>query len=46
MDINDELTIVRNALHINMSLCLIIVEILYLLGIDQTKHKVKFNSKV
>ncbi|CAF5215559.1 unnamed protein product, partial [Rotaria magnacalcarata] len=39
MDVEDDLTIVRNALHINMSLCLIIVQTLFLVGIDQIKHK-------
>jgi hypothetical protein len=40
MDMADDLTIVRNILHTNMLLCLIIVQILFLFGIDQTKHKV------
>jgi len=44
MEINDDLTNVRNILHANMLLCLIIVQILYLFGIDQTKNKVKLNN--
>jgi len=40
MDMADDLTIVRNILHTNMLLCLIIVQILFLFGIGQTKHKV------
>ena len=37
---DDDLTTVRSILHTNMLLCLIIVQILFLFGIDQTKHKV------
>ncbi|CAF1281408.1 unnamed protein product [Rotaria sp. Silwood1] len=39
MDMNEDLTMVRNTLHMNMLLCLIIVQILFLFGIDQTKHR-------
>lgn len=44
MAIDDDLTTVRNTLHINMLLCLIIVQLLYLVGIDQTKYKVKLTE--
>ncbi|CAF0770589.1 unnamed protein product [Rotaria sordida] len=37
--VDDDLTIIRNTLHMNMLLCLIIVQILFLFGIDKTKHK-------
>ncbi len=40
-NINDDLTIVRNILHTNMLLCLIIVQVLFVFGIDQTKKKVE-----
>ncbi len=38
---NDDLTTVRNILHTNMFLCLIVVQILFVFGIDQNKNKVK-----
>ena len=41
MDINDDLMIVRTILHINMSICLLIAQFLYLFGIDQIQYKVK-----
>lgn len=41
VEINDDLTTVRNILHTNILLCLIIVQILFLFGIDQTKTKVE-----
>ncbi len=44
MDINDDLMAVRNILHTNMLLCLILVQILFLFGIDQTKNKVKIDE--
>ncbi len=44
MDINDDLMAVRNILHTNMLLCLIIVQILFLFGIEQTKNKVKLKN--
>jgi hypothetical protein len=44
MDVNDELMTVRNILHTNMLLCLILVQILFLFGIDQTKNKVKIDE--
>ncbi|CAF1549584.1 unnamed protein product [Rotaria sp. Silwood1] len=39
MDMNDDLIIVRNILHINMSICLLIAQLLYLFGINQIKYK-------
>jgi len=44
VDINDDLMAVRNILHTNMLLCLIIVQILFLFGIEQTKNKVKLKN--
>jgi len=44
MDMNDDLTSVRNILHTNMLFCLIIVQILFLFGIDQIKNKVKLTK--
>ncbi|CAF1118189.1 unnamed protein product [Adineta steineri] len=38
-DMDDDLTTVRSIIHTNMLLCLIIVQILFLFGIDQTKSK-------
>lgn len=43
---DDDLMIVRNTLHINMLLCLLIVQLLFLFGIDQTKYKVILNEYV
>ena len=40
MDMDDDLLIVRNILHINMSLCLLIAQVLFLFGIEQIKFKV------
>lgn len=42
INMDDDLMIVRNILHTNMLFCLIIVQMLYLFGIDQTKYKVIF----
>ncbi|CAF1294791.1 unnamed protein product [Adineta steineri] len=39
MDINDDLMIVRTILHINMSICLLIAQFLFLFGIDQIQNK-------
>jgi hypothetical protein len=41
MDIDDDLIIVRNILHINMTICLLIAQFLFLFGINQIKYKVK-----
>ncbi len=41
---DDDLMIVRNILHINMSICLLIVQFLFLFGIDGMKYKVKTKS--
>ncbi|CAF1267055.1 unnamed protein product [Adineta ricciae] len=38
-NVDDDLTTVRSILHTNMLLCLIIVQILFLFGIDQTRYK-------
>jgi len=46
MDMNDDLTNVRNILHTNMLFCLIIVQILFLFGINQTKTKVKLKNLI
>jgi hypothetical protein len=43
MDMDDDLAVVRNILHTNMLLCLLIVQILFLFGINQTKYKVIFS---
>jgi len=43
MNIDDDLIIFRNILHINMSICLLIAQFLFLFGIDQIKYKVKNN---
>ena len=40
MDINDDLMIVRTILHINMSICLLIAQFVFLFGISQIKYKV------
>jgi hypothetical protein len=39
MDIDDDLMIVRNILHINLSICLLIAQFLFLFGINQIKYK-------
>ncbi|CAF1306566.1 unnamed protein product [Rotaria sordida] len=39
LDIDNDLMIVRNILHINMSICLLIAQLLYLFGINQIKYK-------
>ncbi|CAF3234227.1 unnamed protein product [Rotaria sp. Silwood2] len=39
MDIDDDLMIVRNILHINMSICLLIAQLLYIFGINEIKYK-------
>jgi hypothetical protein len=37
---DDDLMVVRNIFHTNMLFCLIIVQLLFLFGIDQAKYKV------
>ncbi|CAM4872882.1 unnamed protein product [Rotaria socialis] len=39
MDVDDDLMIVRNVLHINLSICLLIAQILFLFGINQITYK-------
>lgn len=41
IDIDDDLIIVRNILHINMSICLLLAQILFVFGIDLIKYEVK-----
>ncbi len=41
MDINDDLMIVRTILHINMSICLLIAQFLFLFRIGQIQYQVK-----
>jgi hypothetical protein len=44
MDMDDDLIVVRKIFHTNMFLCLFIVQLLFLFGIDQTKYKVRFSA--
>ncbi|UJR09628.1 hypothetical protein I4U23_013862 [Adineta vaga] len=39
MDINDDLMLVRSVLHINMSICLLIAQFIYLFGIEQVQYR-------
>ena len=41
MNINDNRMNIRNILHLNMSICLLFAQLLYLFGINQMKYKVK-----
>jgi hypothetical protein len=43
MDTDDDLSIVRNILHINMSICLLIAQLFFFFSINQMKYQVKFS---
>jgi hypothetical protein len=45
MDTDDDLLIVRNILHINMSICLLIAQFLFFFSINQIKSQVE-NKKI
>jgi hypothetical protein len=45
MDTDDDLLIVRNILHINMSICLLIAQFLFFFSINQIKSQVE-NKKL
>lgn len=44
LDMNDDLAIVRTVFHINMSICLLIAQFLFLLGIDHVQYAVRTDS--